>query len=76
MHHPLPTNINVLSACARSFHMAVRPALNPMRPHARAVCSSYPRSDLVIQTHAEEDFIKTSHIYGERDAAVFNSNWF
>ncbi|KIZ01955.1 Ferredoxin [Monoraphidium neglectum] len=30
------------------------------------MCSSYPRSDLVIQTHAEEDFIKTSHIYDKQ----------
>ncbi|KAI8472129.1 MAG: 2Fe-2S ferredoxin-type domain-containing protein [Monoraphidium minutum] len=30
------------------------------------MCSSYPRSDLTIVTHAEEDFIQTSHIYDKQ----------
>ncbi|GBF87313.1 hypothetical protein Rsub_00024 [Raphidocelis subcapitata] len=30
------------------------------------LCSSYPRSDLVILSHAEEDFINRSHIYDKQ----------
>lgn len=30
------------------------------------LCSSYPRSDLVVLSHQEEDFIQSSHIYDKQ----------
>jgi hypothetical protein len=56
LHQPLPTNIIIFFPLVRA---PFTPSCIPqsVRTHTRAVCSSYPRSDLVIQTHAEEDFL-------------------
>lgn len=38
----------------------------PRRLPTATVCSSYPRSDLLIASHAEDEFVQTSHIYDKQ----------